>query len=184
LIAFAVTGFVGSMLWIAWGGFGGPIQVLTFRSARGWQIESVIGAIVRVFSSARVRSESGADRVGYVAGWARWSLAAAGAALVSGIWVLVARIRHADQRVRDGLAPVHGERAVAALTLGIVTLSVIGLDFVKELNQGQTFPVVVVLVRNALLIALLCVAVARLWHLSRRSRPMALFEPELEEYAA
>jgi hypothetical protein len=50
----------------------------------------------------------------------------------------------------------------------IAALSVIGLNLVKELNTGEQFPVIVTLVRNALLLVLLAVAVARLLRLARR----------------
>jgi hypothetical protein len=68
--AFAVlaVGCLGIALgWIVFvGGFQGLIQVLTFREARGWSIESTVGAIVHLGDSTTVRVESGAWRVGRV----------------------------------------------------------------------------------------------------------------------
>ena len=213
LLPFVIAGFISTTAWIVWGGFDGPVQVITFRSAPGWQIESTIGAIVRLMSSAPVRIQSGADRIGVIAGWARWTLTFAGAGLVSSIWWLTARIRHADRHVLDGLAPlaavtallvtstilspqyvcwlvpfaaiaaVAGERTVATLTFAICSLSVLGFFFIRALNRGAAFPVTVVLMRNGLLVALLCVTVVRLWQLAHRT-PIVWSETQREDVAA
>jgi hypothetical protein len=62
-----------------------------------------------------------------------------------------------------------GERAVVVLTAVAGFLSTVGLNMVKELNQGGVFPLAVVIVRNALLITLLVVVIARLVQIGRRA---------------
>jgi hypothetical protein len=56
----------GLTAWIIWAGTGGLRQVVTFRGARGWQIESVVGAVVRLASSGKPALEAGAWRIGTV----------------------------------------------------------------------------------------------------------------------
>jgi hypothetical protein len=68
------------------------------------------------------------------------------------------------------IAWARGERSVAALTAGAAFLSTLGLNMVKELNAGQSFPAAVVLARNAVLIALLVVVIARIVEIGRRQR--------------
>ena len=49
-------------LWVA--GPSGLYQVLTFRGARGWEIESTVGAVWMLFDRSSMRNESGAWRIG------------------------------------------------------------------------------------------------------------------------
>jgi hypothetical protein len=200
LLAFVLAGIAGLAAWVAVGGIDGPVQVLTFRGADGWQIESTFGALVHTFGTARAHIEEGAMRAGVVPDWARVVLPLAGFLLVVGVWVLAGRTRSLEARVLDGLAPLGavaallvtatvlspqyvswllpfaaiaaagGERAVAWLTAAVGGLSTLGLDLVKELNAGEGFPAAVVLVRNLLLVTLLVVVVVRLVR-SRPERP-------------
>jgi Glycosyltransferase family 87 len=54
----------GAVAWIAWGGSDGPIQVLTFRHASGWEFQSPIGFLVWQVGRQATRSEAGSARVG------------------------------------------------------------------------------------------------------------------------
>lgn len=63
----------GAAVWLAWSGIDGIRQVLTFRGATGWEIESLVGSVWRAFEPASVRLESGAIR----AGWSHPALSAA-----------------------------------------------------------------------------------------------------------
>jgi hypothetical protein len=65
-VALAAGGFI---LWAGWAGWAGVLQVLTFRNATGWQIESLVGGIIRLIDPASIRFESGADRVGMAQPW-------------------------------------------------------------------------------------------------------------------
>ena len=202
MAAFAVVGAAGLALWVALAGTGGPEQVLTFRGADGWQIESTVGSLVHTFGSAPARMEQGAMRAGIVPEFARLGLPLLGFALVGLVWWLAARSRSQEDRVLDGLAPLGavtallvtatilspqyvswllpfaavawagGERTVAALTAVAAFLSTLGLDLVKELNAGQSFPAAVVLARNVVLVTLLVVVIARIVGIGR-GRPSA-----------
>lgn len=63
---------VGLALLVGWwwslAGAGGLAEVLTFRHAQGWQIESTIGSIVRLIDAGSLREEQGAWRVGSTGG--------------------------------------------------------------------------------------------------------------------
>ena len=84
------TGYMLALLgvgWVAWSGFSGITDVLTFRGATGWDIESSVGSAWHLLEPASKRLESGAVRVGHsipllsvamfvvsmpVAAWAIW----------------------------------------------------------------------------------------------------------------
>jgi Glycosyltransferase family 87 len=61
---FVVAGLVGGVGWLVLGGVGGFQQVMTFRSATGWEIESTVGTLVWLFGGGEPRWEDGAIRVG------------------------------------------------------------------------------------------------------------------------
>ena len=179
----------GAAAWVGWAGIDGPVQVLTFRGAKGWQIESTIGAVVHVFAGADAHIERGAARLGVVPDWARLGLPALALLGVGAVWWLVHRRPHAPVHVVDGVAPVAavatllvgatllspqyvswllpfaaiaaagGEWAIGWLTALVAGLSTLDLNLVKEVNRGLELPMVVVLLRNAALIGLLVVAV-------------------------
>jgi hypothetical protein len=50
------------------GGSSSIIDVLTFRGARGWQIESSIGSLIRLVWASSIRFESGSMRTGAMSG--------------------------------------------------------------------------------------------------------------------
>jgi hypothetical protein len=53
---------LAAWLWVA--GPSGLYQVVTFRGARGWEIESTVGAVWMLFDQSSMREESGALRIG------------------------------------------------------------------------------------------------------------------------
>jgi hypothetical protein len=82
---------LGAMAWVSWGGLSGPAQVLTFRHARGWHVQSLIGNLVDILSEAPTVLEQGTLRVGSVPLWAR-SLLLAGLVICSSvIWLHCSR---------------------------------------------------------------------------------------------
>lgn len=200
LVAFGLVGAVGVALWVGLTGTGGPEQVLTFRGADGWQIESTIGSMVHTFGRAPARMEQGAMRAGIVPDVARLGLPILGLVLVGLVWWLAARTRSQEDRLLDGLAPLgavtallvtatilspqyvswllpfaaiawaRGEKAAAVLTAVAAFLSTLGLNLVKELNAGQSFPAAVVLARNFVLLALFVVVIARIVEIGRQER--------------
>lgn len=197
LVAFAAVGVGGAVAWVRWAGFEGPVQVLTFRGAKGWQVESTIGAVVHVFAGADAHMQRGAARIGAVPGSLRLGLPLLGVLATVGVWWLLGRIPDPATHVVDGVAPVavvaavlvfatllspqyvswllpfaaiaaaEGERRVAGLTAAVALLSTLGLFLVSEVNHGDPGAMAVVLVRNGALLALLGVAVGRLVRLAR-----------------
>jgi Glycosyltransferase family 87 len=112
LIAATVTGAVGLGAWLAWGGTAGPRDVLTFRGAKGWQIESVGGALIRALGNARVHTQEGAWRVGHLTPIARDLSGLVLLATVAATSMLLARIRPPSAGLTDGVAAL---TVVAAL---------------------------------------------------------------------
>jgi hypothetical protein len=72
------------------------------------------------------------------------------------------------------IAVAYGERRFAGLTFAVCFLSVVALNLVNELRAGSPLAMGVVLVRDALLVALLIAAVARLVGAARRRRTVEL----------
>ena len=97
---------IGGMLWCAWSDTNGIMQVITFRHARGWQIESLIGGISRLVIDQPAHIESGAVRVGRVPWWASAALGTAIVVLVSWIWLRAKRSPNRSVHVRDGIVPL------------------------------------------------------------------------------
>lgn len=91
-IAWSVAGLaLGTAAWVWWSGWSGPIQVATFRHARGWHVQSLVGNIVDILSSAPALIEEGADRVGSAPPWAKGLLLAGAVFCSSVIWIRVSR---------------------------------------------------------------------------------------------
>jgi hypothetical protein len=83
--AFVLAGVVGGIGWLLLGGIGGVRQVLTFRSATGWEIESTVGTIVWLFGGGEPRWEAGALRVGSSVGLT-WLPAVVLGVLLCAVW--------------------------------------------------------------------------------------------------
>ena len=190
--AFVALGVAGTLAWVAWGGIDGPVQVLTFRGAKGWEFESTVGALVRSIGGVTPHIERGAWRVGDVTGVVSGLLLLAMAAGVGAAWIVASRAKPRGTGVLDGLAPmaaitvflvlspllspqfllwllpftaiaaVHGERLVTRLAFAACGLSVALLALLPELIHGGTFAIVVLAARNAVLIALLAALAVRL----------------------
>jgi hypothetical protein len=208
--AFVGVGAAGTAAWVAWAGIDGPVQVLTFRGARGWEFESTVGALLRSIGGATPRIEGGAYRVGEVADVTRSLVTLALVAAVVLVWFAAARAKPRGPGVLDGLAPVaaivaflvlspllspqffawllpfaaiaaaYGERLVARLTFVVGGLSVALLALLGELIHGGTLALFVLAVRNAVMIALLAVAAIRLVRATGWRRASARFEPATE----
>jgi len=114
LAASVVTGAIGGVAWIAWTGTSGIMQVLTFRHAHGWQIESMVGGILRLFVNDPTRVESGAVRVGTAPWWASPLLGIVLVASVAWLWRRAERCRRLGHEVGDGV--------VALTAVGIFVL--------------------------------------------------------------
>jgi hypothetical protein len=92
-----------STAWIAIAGFEGPRQVITFRGANGWGVESIIGTVVWIWTDAPVGIEAGAPRVGQVHDLVRPLLAGALLVTLGLVWLRASRFR-GDQLGAPALA--------------------------------------------------------------------------------
>ncbi|HVH52850.1 MAG TPA: hypothetical protein VNA32_01815, partial [Actinomycetota bacterium] len=107
---------LGATAWVWWGGWSGPAQVLTFRHAHGWHVQSVIGNVVDIFSGAHAVMDHGTLRVGSAPLWARSLLLAALVICSSWIWLRCSR----SPQIANGLGAL---AAVAALLVFAPLLS-------------------------------------------------------------
>jgi hypothetical protein len=99
---------LGVAAWVSWGGWSGPVQVLTFRQAHGWHVQSLIGNVVDILSGARALLDQGTLRVGSAPLWAR-SLLLAGLVICSSvIWLRCSR----RPQIANGLGALSAVAAV------------------------------------------------------------------------
>jgi hypothetical protein len=208
--AFIAVGVAGTAAWVASGGIDGPIDVLTFRGAKGWEFESTVGALVRSAGGATPHIEEGAFRVGQMTAVVSGALMLALLAAVAAVWVLAARAKPRGTAVLDGLAPmaaitaflvfspllspqfllwllpftaiaaVAGERLVTSLVFIVFGLSVALLALLPELIHGGTFGLFVLALRNVTLIGLLVALGFRLVQCAGWRRAAARLEPVTE----
>lgn len=101
----AVILLVGGGIWYLWGGAKGPLQVLTFRGAVGWSVESTVGNVLWIFTHRQTGLEAGAIRIGVVPTWAKGALLLALIAVEIALW-------HRSREDRDPA----GGTALAAVT--------------------------------------------------------------------
>jgi hypothetical protein len=183
-------------LWVA--GPAGLYQVLTFRGATGWEVESTVGAIWMLFDRSSVRIELGAWRIGATSGpisillfvlgvvpclWIVWRgarVGRVGAGWAGGISALLFMSALLSPQFSCWLAPASGvawvekDRRTAVLVgLAIFLSNLIWKDF-RALLLGVPRPLVTLMARN-LLLAFLAFDAAR------RVARTPLIEPALPE---
>jgi len=170
-------------LWVA--GPSGLYQVLTFRGARGWEIESTVGAVWMLFEQTSMRVESGAWRIGTTSGpisillfvlgaipclWMIWRGARTGhlgAGWAGGISVLLFTSALLSAQYSAWLAPASGvawvekDRRTAVLTGLVVFVTNLVFKSFHPLIHGSPRALTIVLARN-LLLAVVAFHVARL----------------------
>jgi hypothetical protein len=71
LTAAAAVCLVVGLAWLLSGGSKGPIQVVSFRSARGWSAESIEGNLLWLTRHGMPILEQGAMRIGAAPAWAK-----------------------------------------------------------------------------------------------------------------
>jgi hypothetical protein len=65
-VASAVVCLVaGGAAWLAWSGTRGPLDVITYRGAHGWHVESTPGVLLALVTGDHARMDMGAWRVGF-----------------------------------------------------------------------------------------------------------------------
>jgi len=100
---------VGGAAWLAVGGLDAPVQVLSYRHATGWHIQSAVGVVVWIATGGPARGQVGAIRVGVMTPLERALLGAATVAVLVAVWTLAHRRRAAvDPSGRPSLAAVAG----------------------------------------------------------------------------
>jgi Glycosyltransferase family 87 len=122
LVAFVVALVAGALLWISVGGLDAPRQVLTFRGATGWELESSVGTVVWIVTGER-RFEAGAFRAGTATGQERLLLAAVLIAMLVAIW---------RRAWRAGSDP-YGVPAAASVAATLLTAPVLSPGYVAWL---------------------------------------------------
>jgi len=184
--AFCAAGVVlaAGMLLVAGGrGIG---QVLTFRGARGWQIEGLVGSLMHLFGSAVPRFESGAWRIGSTSGPVSIALFAVAAPL--GLWsswrgarrdrlgtgwlgavavLLLLSALFSTQYVlwlipAASIAWSEGSRASVWLTALAVLLTTVFWSIFPAVLGGRTPALILVVARNLVRLAVADHAAARL----------------------
>jgi hypothetical protein len=63
-LACLATLALGVVAWVWWGGFDGPIQVLTFRHSIGFEFQSPIGFLIWQLGRGQLTAQGGSERVG------------------------------------------------------------------------------------------------------------------------
>ena len=114
---------LGFGAWLLYAGVGGLSQVLTFRGAKGWEVESVVGVVVWIALGRTTTVEQGAPRVGTAPTWARLGLAAALAFGLVALW----------RKARSWPGRVEGVPATVAVSLVIVCSPLFSLGYVTWL---------------------------------------------------
>ncbi len=99
------TTLLALVVWVWVSGLDALRQVVTFRHATGWGIESVVGSVVWIATGGPVRLEQGTPRVGDVPVWAPVLLGCLLLVLLAAIWIL-ANNRPADSPGAAALAAV------------------------------------------------------------------------------
>jgi Glycosyltransferase family 87 len=169
---------VATALWVWWAGWRGPIQVLTFRHGRGWEVGSLVASAVHYLSSSAVRFSSGAYRIGSSPPWAQGLLLAALIVASALAWRLVLRAPFraegpgalvavglllalspvfSDQFVAwllpwAAITVMAGRREIEWLTLAVAGLTTLAAIVPANVDYSSLWPLL--LVRNLALIAL------------------------------
>jgi hypothetical protein len=182
VVALAGAAALLGAVWLAVGGAQGVVQVLTFRGATGWQIESLGGLLLALRGLDGVRMESGAFRIGQVAPWESSAMLALAATIalsvgwlskdsrrIGVVWIasisaLLIFSPLLSPQFMVWLAPAAAiawreeDRTPAILTgavIGVTALFMTGYSFVIA---GRGWALGLVLARNILLIALFVTA--------------------------
>lgn len=186
LTAFMTTAAVlgGAAVWLA--GAEGIVQVLTFRGARGWQIESLVGGLIHLTDAQTLRIESGSWRIGATSGpvsvamflaaapicvWSSWRGARVGRvgagwlASVSALLLLSALL---SAQFVIWLAPgaavawAEGDKRLGVLTAIAIVLTQILWTWYAAVLSNELPALLLVVARNVVLAAIAVSAIARL----------------------
>ena len=113
------TGAVGALMWMVVSGPDALWQVITFRGARGWHVESLPGVALALFDSGPMRFEAGSWRVGTPGTVFGLILAVAMLAAAATVATAFARSRRRGDNIDETGIPAAG---VVAAVLATATL--------------------------------------------------------------
>lgn len=131
----------GGLAWIVWAGVDGPQQVLSFRGAAGWQIESVMGIFFHIADPASSSIEQGAWRTAAdVPQVFRMALPIAALASAASAWALAERARLKGRP--DAVALMDGWAPLAAVLGLLVFSSIISPQYMVWLTPFAAIVVV------------------------------------------
>jgi hypothetical protein len=186
LAAGAAVGLIGGAWWYLWGGPKGPLQVLTFRGAVGWSVESTVGNVIWIASGGQGSLEAGAIRIGVAPTWAKGLLLLGLIATETILWVRARQDR--DLAGGTALAAVSAllvfsplfsiqysawllpwaaiafdgdpeERRVATLSAAVIAMcGVLSLSYQSAAPATDVLEKWLLLIRNAT-----CIGVVALW---------------------
>lgn len=181
------VGLGGALLWFGWSGVAGFRQVVTFKGATGWHIESLVGGIVQAIAHHPVTSQGGTARAGTAPFWATSALALLLVAACGWIWWSASRARE-DDGLLYGVAPlgavgaflvfspllspqylcwllpfaaiswIGGHRKLAGLVVASVVMTMMLTQTYHRLIAGDVGADYVLNLRNAMLVAIVVYA--------------------------
>ena len=185
-VTFAALAGAIALAWWLFAGFEGVRQVLTFRGAQGYQIESVIGSVLLLVGAGSVRDEMGADRIGLTSGplagvmlaaaaaiylWALWKGARTGhlgAGWLAGVSALLLSSSLFSTQYMGWLVPgaaiawAEGDRRPVLLTVLACALTTFEFSRYSALVQGDAFTALTVIARNIVVAAIVWSAASAL----------------------
>lgn len=152
--SFVVTGLVLAAAWFAVAGVDGVRQVLSFRDATGWQVESLPGVLWHLRDPSRIKFESGAFRTGIMPVWARPLLTVLSLVFVALAWWW------ADRRRRSGAGDhvVYGWAPLASVLAMLLFAPILSPQYVVWFLPFAA----IVVARGDRLVAVLTLAVTAL----------------------
>jgi cbb3-type cytochrome oxidase subunit 3 len=109
--------------WLAIGGVGGVTDVLTFRHATGWEVESTVGTFVWIGTGGPVRMEAGAQRIGTTTAASSAALVLVLTGLLIAVWVTALKRKRGE----------FGAASVAALGALLACSATFSLQYVAWL---------------------------------------------------
>jgi hypothetical protein len=191
LIAAAALGAVVLVVWVALSGTDGPIQVLTYRHAKGWEIETIPGLVMVARHAGRVTLEQGALRIGVVSPFWRvalWVIGLPFALWASlrggptgrlgitwiasvGVMMLTATLLSPQFLVwllpAAAIAWVEGDRVVAMCIALCTPLTGLEMHSFGGVIHGDPYYVTLVAARNTLLLAAVVLSFVELYRARR-----------------
>ncbi len=181
LMAVAVVSSVLLVVWWILAGWHGMYEVLTFRGATGWQIESTVGSVIHLVTRSPIRLEQDSWRIGTLIGpvtilmfviampicfWSVWrggTRGRVGVGWLAGVSALLLLSALLSAQFAGWLLPgaaiawVEGNRRPAALASLAAALTGLFMAMYGSVINGTLGALGLVVLRNVVL-AMLCVS--------------------------